>query len=165
MGAWRMVDLIAMNQDQYDAFMELSARDQMEGHIREGRWHAEEAQANMDRLVAEFLPKGLATPNHFFFAIAEEGSGMTVGGLWYLLVNEGDTRQFFVMDIQIYRQYRRRGYGTAAFRVMEDNARELGVSAIALHVFADNHPARAMYRKLGYAGTDTEMAKAISGTA
>ncbi len=157
-----MVHLVPMNEEQYETFMELSARDQMEGHIREGRWRAEEAQANMDRLVAQFLPEGLATPNHSFFAIAVEGSGTTVGGLWYMLVEEGDTRQLFVMDVQVYEQHRRRGYGTQAFLEMEDKAREMGVSTIALHVFADNHPARAMYRKLGYAGTGTEMEKAIS---
>jgi len=154
-----------MSDEQYESFMEISARDQMEGHVREDRWRAEEAQANMDRLVAQFLPQGLATPNHFFFAIKEEGSGATVGGLWYLLAGEGDTRQFFMVDIQIYEPYRRRGYGAQAFQAMEQNAREMGVTSVALHVFADNHPARAMYRKLGYTGTETEMAKAISESA
>ncbi len=157
-----MIDLVPMNEEQYETFMELSARDQMEGHIREGRWRAEEAQSNMVRLVAQFLPQGLATPNHFFFAVVEEGSGATAGGLWYLLAEDGDTCQFFVVDIQIYEPYRRRGYGTQAFLSMEEKAREMGVSTIALHVFRDNHPARAMYRKLGYTGTETEMAKAIS---
>ncbi len=160
-----MINLVPMNQAQYESFMELSMRDQMEGHVREGRWRAEEAQANMDRLVAQFLPQGLATPNHSFFAITEEGSGTTVGGLWYLLAEEGDTRQFFVVDIQVFDQYRRRGYGTQAFLAMEENAREMGVSTIALHVFTDNHPARAMYCKLGYSGTETEMAKAIPASA
>jgi GNAT superfamily N-acetyltransferase len=157
-----MIHLVPMTDAQYDGFMELSARDQMEGHVREGRWHADEAEANMDRLVAQFLPQGLATPGHTFWVIQEEGSGAQVGALWVALAEEAGTRQFFVMDIQIYEQYRRRGYGTAAFRVMEEKARELGVSTIALHVFADNLPARAMYGTLGYAGTDTEMAKAIS---
>jgi RimJ/RimL family protein N-acetyltransferase len=156
-----MIQLVPMNEDQYDAFMELSARDQMEGHVREGRWKAEEAEANMARLTAQFLPVGLATPNHFFHAI-QDSSGTDVGGLWYMLVEEEDTPQFFVMDIQIYEAFRRRGYGTQALRVMEDNAREMGVARVALHVFADNHRARAMYRKLGYAGADTQMVKAIA---
>jgi len=151
-----------MSEEQYDAFMELSARDQLEGHVREGRWRADEAEANMARMVAQFLPQGLATPGHVFWVIEEEGSGAQVGALWVALAEEAGTRQFFVMDIQIYEPYRRRGYGTQAFQAMEETAREMGVTSIALHVFADNHPARDMYRKLGYTGTDTEMAKAIS---
>ena len=157
-----MIQLDPMNEDQYEVFMELSAPDQMEGHVREGRWQAEEAEANMARLIEQFLPDGLATPNHFFFAIEEDGSGANAGGLWYMLAEEDGGRQFFVVDIQIYEEYRRRGYGEQAFKAMEDKAREMGVTTIALHLFADNHPARAMYRKLGYAGTETSMAKDIS---
>jgi GNAT superfamily N-acetyltransferase len=157
-----MIRLVPMNEDQYEAFMELSMPDQMQGHVREGRWSAEEAQANMAGLIGQFLPGGLATPNHFFFAIEEEGAGTNAGGLWYMLAEEDRVRQFFVVDIQIYEEYRRRGYGEQAFKAMEDKAREMGVTTIALHLFADNHPARAMYQKLGYAGTDTAMAKDIS---
>lgn len=156
-----MIQLVPMNEDQYEAFMELSAPDQMQGHVREGRWRAEEAEANMARLIEQFLPEGLATPNHFFFAIEEEDSGTNTGGLWYMLAEEDGVRQFFVVDIQIYEAYRRRGYGEQAFKAMEDKAREMSVTTIALHLFADNHPARAMYQKLGYAGTDTAMAKDI----
>ena len=156
-----MIQLVPMNNDQYEAFMALSMPDQMQGHVREGRWRAEEAEANMAKLVEQFLPECLATPNHFFFAIEAEGSGTNVGGLWYMLAEEDGTRQFFVLDIQIYEGHRRHGYGTQAFRVMEGIAREMGVTTIALHLFADNHPARAMYQKLGYAGTDTAMAKDI----
>jgi GNAT superfamily N-acetyltransferase len=151
-----------MNEEQYEAFSEISARDQMEGHVREGRWKPEEAEANMAQLAAQFLPQGLETPNHSFFAIEEAETGALAGGLWYMLVAEGEARQFFVLDIQIYEPYRRRGYGMRAFEMMEEHAREQDVSTIALHLFADNHPARAMYRKLGYAGTDTSMAKQIT---
>ena len=157
-----MIRLAPMNEDQYQAFMERSARDQMEGHVREGRWKAEEAEMNMARLTDQFLPEGLATPDHFFYTLLEEDTGALAGGLWYMLAQEGETRQFFVVDIQVYEAFRRRGYGTQAFEAMEEHAREMGVSSIALHVFADNHPARAMYRKLGYAGTDTAMAKQIT---
>ena len=157
-----MIRLAPMTEEQYETFSQVSARDQMEGHVREGRWKAEEAEANMARLTAQFLPEGLATPDHFFYALVEKDTGALAGGLWYMLAREGETRQFFVVDIQVYEAFRRRGYGTQAFEAMEEHAREMGVSSIALHVFADNHPARAMYRKLDYAGTDTAMAKQIA---
>jgi GNAT superfamily N-acetyltransferase len=151
-----------MNEEQYEAFLVLSMHDQMQDQVQAGTWRAEEAEANMARMVEQFLPEGLATPNHFFFAIEEEGSGTNAGGLWYVLAEDAGTRQFFVMDIQVYEEYRRRGYGTQAFREMEDKAREVGVGTISLHVFEHNHTARALYEKLGYAGTGTAMAKDLS---
>jgi GNAT superfamily N-acetyltransferase len=157
-----MIHLVPMNQEQYEALMALSERDQIEGHVREGRWRAEEAEANMARLKAQFLPQGLETPNHFFWAIEDADLGAEVGGLWVALAEEDGQRQFWVFEIQVCEPHRRRGYGTQAFLAMEEKAREMGVSSIALHVFADNRPARAMYHKLGYTGTDTQMAKVIS---
>jgi GNAT superfamily N-acetyltransferase len=156
-----MINLVPMNQGQYEALIELSERDQIEGHVRDGSWRPEEAEANMARLKAQFLPQGLATPNHYFWAVVDAVSGVEVGGLWVALAEEDGQRQFFVFEIQVYEPYRRRGYGTQTFLAMEDKAREMGVTSISLHVFADNHPARAMYRKLGYTGTDTQMVKAV----
>ena len=156
-----MIQLVPMNEDQYGAFMQLSERDQIEGHVREGTWRAEEADARMAELKAQFLPQGLATPGHFFWAVKDTDSGEYVGGLWFALAAEADQRAFFVFDVQVYGPYRRRGYGTEAFLAMEEKAREMDVSTIALHVFEDNLPARTMYRKLGYAGAGSQMAKAV----
>ncbi|MFN2217716.1 MAG: GNAT family N-acetyltransferase [Anaerolineae bacterium] len=157
-----MINLVGMNQEQYEALMKLSERDQIEGHVRDGSWRPEEAEANMARAKAQFLPLGLATPNHYFWAVVDADPGAEVGGLWVALAEEDGQRQFWVFEIQVYEPYRRRGYGTQAFLAMEEKAREMGVTSIALHVFADNHPARAMYQKLGYTGIDTQMVKVIS---
>lgn len=156
-----MIQLVPMNEDQYDAFMELSERDQIEGQVRVGRWRADEAEARMAELKAQFLPLGMATPDHFFWSVKDTGSGEQVGGLWFALVEEAGQRAFFVFDIQVYEPYRRRGCGTQAFRAMEEKAREMEVSTVALHVFEDNLPARAMYHKLGYAGSGSQMTKAV----
>jgi ribosomal protein S18 acetylase RimI-like enzyme len=65
------------------------------------------------------------------------------------------------MDIQIYSEHRRRGYGSQAFMAMEDKVREMGIASIGLHVFKHNPSARAMYEKLGYTGTDEIMSKKL----
>ena len=156
-----MIRLVPMDEDQYSDFIKLSERDQIEGQVRVGRWRADEAEARMAELKAQFLPEDLATPDHFFWAVQYTDSGEQVGGLWVALVEEAGQRAFFVFDIQVYEPYRRRGYGTQAFLAMEEKAREMDVSSIALHVFEDNLPARAMYHKLGYSGTGSQMAKAV----
>ena len=115
----------------------------------------------IEKLRDQFLPDGLATLNHFFFTIQDKDSGASVGELWYTIVERDGKRQFFVMDIEVREEYRRRGYGTAAFRVMEEAARNAGITTISLHVFAHNRPARAMYEKLGYVGHDEMMSKEL----
>jgi RimJ/RimL family protein N-acetyltransferase len=65
----------------------------------------------------------------------------------------------FIYDIEIYEPFRRRGYASQALLAAEDKARELGLKAIALHVFGYNTGARALYDKLGYRVTDLTMAK------
>lgn len=156
-----MVRLVPMSLEEFEAFVELSMRDQAEGQVQAGTWRAEEASAQMERLRSQFLPAGVETPGQFFFAIVDADTGSTTGGLWYMVADEAGQRQVFVMDIQIYGPYRRRGYGSQAFRAMEQKAREMGIGQISLHVFRDNHPARAMYEKLGYTGAATMMSKQI----
>lgn len=46
--------------------------------------------------------------------------------------------------------YWRRGLGTAAMQHIERAAREAGARRIELGVFEFNHPARALYARLGY---------------
>lgn len=71
-------------------------------------------------------------------------------------------RHIFVMDIQIQPEFRRRGYGTQAFRLLEAQARRLGMETIDLHVFQHNQPAQAMYAKLGYHGPADFMSKTLN---
>ncbi len=156
-----MIHLIPMNLAEFEPFMEISMRDQAAGHVKTGRWKAAEADENMLKLRDQFLPDGLNTPDHFFFTLEDADSGDKIGALWYMLVDQDGQRMFFVMDIQVYPEYRRRGYGAQAFKIMEENALKLGVKTISLHVFKHNHAARAMYEKLGYAGPDEALAKTL----
>jgi ribosomal protein S18 acetylase RimI-like enzyme len=78
-----------------------------------------------------------------------------------MVVEQEGQRQIFVFDIQVYDDYRRRGYGSQAFGLMEDQALEMGITTISLHVHKHNQPARAMYEKLGYAGPPDRMVKVL----
>jgi GNAT superfamily N-acetyltransferase len=160
-----MVQLVPMTEAEFEAFMKISMRDQAQGQVQAGTWRPEEADKNIEMLRSQFLPAGLATPNHFFFTVEETDTSAKVGGLWYVAEEGEGERQFFVVDIQVHDAYRRRGYGSQAFKAMEAKAREMGITIISLHVFKHNHPARAMYEKLGYVGTDTMIAKELTSLA
>lgn len=156
-----MVRLIPMTEQEFEDFMAISMKDQAQGQVLANKWKAEEAQINIERLCSEFLPNGLATPNHYFFTIEESNTYAKVGGLWYTVVEQAGKRFVFVMDIQIYNEYQRRGYGSQAFLVMEDKVRGMGITTISLHVFKHNLSARAMYEKLGYTGENESMSKEL----
>lgn len=160
-GEGEMVRLVPMTEQEFEDFMVISMRDQAQGQVQAGDWRAEEAESNIQALRSQFLPAGLATPGHSFLTVEEVATAAPVGGLWYLVEEEDGKRQLFVVDIQIHDPYRRRGYGSQAFTAMEETAREMGVTTISLHVFTHNHPARAMYEKLGYAGTGAAMSKEL----
>ena len=160
-----MVRLISMTEAEFDAFMVVSMRDQALGQVLAGNWNAEEADELIEKLRDQLLPDDLVTPNHFFFTIEDQDSGAKVGGLWYTVVEQDGKRQFFVLDIQVYDEYRRRGYGTQAFRIMEEKAREMGITTISLHIFKHNRAAGAMYEKLGYVGTGEMMSKELGAEA
>ncbi len=147
-----MIRLVPMTETEFEAFVEISMRD-----------HAEDARETMEWQRCELLPEGLATPNHFFFVIEHEETDTKVGGLWFMAQDQGERRRAFVFYIHVYEEFRRRGYGTQAFGLLEKEARQMGLSAVSLHVFGHNHPAMAMYEKLGFGLDDAVMSKEIRG--
>ena len=156
-----MIRLVPMKKKDFESFMEISMKDQMQGQVRAGVWSAEEAPANMDKLRRQMLPDGISTPGHHFFSVEEPASGDMIGALWYMIVEDEGDRQVFVFDIQIDNDHRRHGYGSQVFKAMEEDVKTQGINTISLHVFEDNLPARAMYKKLGYHGTTTMLSKKL----
>ena len=53
--------------------------------------------------------------------------------------------------LEVSGPFQRRGIGTALIRAAEDTARRLGHERVALGVGLDNHGARRLYERLGYA--------------
>ena len=156
-----MIQLIPMTETEYEAFMEISVSDQAQGQALIRNCGTDEADELIRKQLGQILPDGLATANHYFYAIQAQEPEANIGGLWYNVEEKHGERRLFVMDIQIYKKYRRHGYGEQAFKIMEEKAREMGIRTISLHVFEHNQAARAMYKKLGYTGTATKMSKEI----
>lgn len=157
-----MVRLVPMTEAEFQAYTDSSVRDYAQEHVRAGNWSAENALQLAEQQLHQLLPDGLATQNHYFFTIEDEALATNVGALWFAVRDRGGRPRAFVYDVQIHAQFRRRGYGTQAFQALEEKVRGLGLTTVYLHVFGHNHPARAMYKKLGYAETDVMMSKTIS---
>lgn len=157
-----MIALSPMTDDEYQPYVRQSIQDYAAEHVRGGRWSAEDALEQSAREFDSLLTQGLHTPDHFLYMIVEEDTGQRVGVLWFALQSRAGQRTAWVYDIVIYEEFRRHGYATQAFRLLEERASEQGATSIALHVFGHNHSARALYEKLGYEPTNIQMVKHLA---
>ncbi len=152
-----MIHLKLMSEGDFEAYLEVTIPDYAQEHVKGGRWTAEEALAAAQTEFDHLLPDGLATDNHYFYNIFADGETQPVGILWFAVKKD----KAFIYDVVIHDSFRRRGYATQAFLILEDKVRQLGLNTISLHVFGHNHAARALYKKLGYAETNVMISKTL----
>ncbi|MDE1819349.1 MAG: GNAT family N-acetyltransferase [Euryarchaeota archaeon] len=151
------VELIPMTPEEFGPYLAQLVPSYAESHVRTGRWSKEESLEASRKEIDNILPKGLETPNEHLFTIHVGRGRPRVGVLW-LHAKDGKA---FVYELQVDEPQRRNGFGRAAMLAAEPIARRLGAKRIALHVFGDNAPARALYRDLGYLETNVQMAKEL----
>ena len=82
--------------------------------------------------------------------VAEVAGGELVGRLSLMRDPHPASRHVADVGLMVAAAYRRRGIGTALMAAAEEWARAAGVTKLELHVFPHNHPAIALYEKLGY---------------
>ena len=154
-----MTLLCPMPPDAFAEYREASVSGYAEDNVAAGRWPESGA---LERAYADFdrnLPQGVATPDHFIYQIKEGGAGEVVGVLWFAIMERNGVRSAFVYDLEVKPAYRRMGHASAAFKILEEKVRELGLLTIGLHVFAHNADAQRLYASLGYAVTGVNMLK------
>ena len=84
-----------------------------------------------------------------------------MGILWIAAQHRAGSRIAYVYDVVIRPEYRRYGHATRAFKALEGEVRNLGLSGIALHVFGHNVGAQSLYAKLGYRPTNINMYRPV----
>lgn len=153
-----MVALRRMTEDEFARFRADSVAQYAHERARNlGTTHAEE-RAAAERQYEQLLGDGLQSAGHLFWKVVTE-TGDPVGNLW--VYRQASSPQAFVYLIEIAEAHRGQGYGEQALRLLEETLQGVGVTRIVLNVFADNAPATALYRKLGYRVTNMNMRKEI----
>ena len=71
-------------------------------------------------------------------------------------------RSAFIYDRNIREDLRGRGYGRKVMERVEEQAQEMGIDTVGLHVFGYNHAARTLYEKMGYQITGIGMTKTLA---
>jgi GNAT superfamily N-acetyltransferase len=147
-----------LREDEYGVLIERATAFYVDDMVRAGI-DRDVAQAKADRDLPQLLPDGLATRNHFMYAV--EDDGRFAGYLW-LCDRDGELgHSLFVYAVEIDEEFRGRGLGRAAMVFAEEKARRLGIAKVALNVFGGNEVARGLYLSLGYAETAVHMEKRV----
>lgn len=157
----RDIDLVPLTPEQYEVWLPRAITEYAEEHTVTGRWSREEAEGNSRAEFTKLLPQGVATPEHRLWSIVRREDQEPVGVLWYQ-VTQKPRPIAFIYNIEVFPEYRRRGYAEQAMLTLEDEARRMGLEGIRLHVFGHNSAARPLYEKLGYVATNIQMLKRLT---
>ncbi|WP_378144985.1 GNAT family N-acetyltransferase [Cnuibacter sp. UC19_7] len=113
----------------------------------------------------EYFPGGRPAEGQLVFQVVERGEDggddTVVGALWIGLLDPDQPTAWWVLDVEIDEEHRGKGYGRAAMRLAEQEARARGGDRIGLNVFGPNTVARSLYDSLGYRVTATNMTKEL----
>jgi ribosomal protein S18 acetylase RimI-like enzyme len=145
---------------EFPGFEAASRAGYAEGIELHGGQTHEAAQQKAEADFPAVLPLGLDTPGHHIFIVEADGSA--VGRLWLAERELGGHRVLYVYDVTMDPEHQGRGYGRAAMRLAEEEARARGIGRIELNVFGGNDVARGLYRSLGYVETSAQMRKELA---
>ncbi len=156
-----MIQLVPMSSDAFETYLAYAVPHYADETVRAGGAHPDEALAAAEQQFQSLLPDGLLTRGQYLYTVEEEELGTSVGYLWFGIRESGCQRFAALYDFVILEAYRRQGYATQSQQALETVVRALGLDEIRLHVFGHNHPARALYQKMGYIETNVTMAKKL----
>ena len=158
---WKMLQLLPLTKDQYDAFYDYNIRDYADAMVRAGNARPDLAETVAHQQTALVLTNRLASPDQFIFSIFDDALNAQVGYLWWGVRELSGIRVANLYFIGIFETYRRRGYASQALRLFEENARAAGLNEMRLFVFGHNARAWKLYEKTGYHIVSATMAKRI----
>jgi len=149
--------LSKMTQAEYDAWFprsrELFTQSKMKG---EGLTQ-EQAEKVSESSFSRLLPEGYNSKDQHLF-IARDSGGTELGFIWFAVQNGVKA---YIYDVEIYEQFRGKGYGRKIMQLAELEAKKLGLTKMGLHVFGYNTPAISLYESLGYSPTNIVMEKPL----
>ena len=160
----RQVELKEMTAAERSEFLERSFREYAGDVARMRGVTAEEAATLVERDRRQILPDGGATSDHHFWWLVDAGNGRRVGELWAGVRRSAARVEVWVYQVAVRPEFRRRGYGSAAFARLESWARAGGADSLGLNVFGWNTAARGLYDRLGFQPLALQMRKALDGT-
>lgn len=151
-----MVTLKPMTSAQYRRYLKKAIVIYAEAKTAAGNWTKEESLENSKKEYDRLLPQGEKTENQFLYTIFKESK--EIGIIWLAKTSE---QNGFIYDFQIDKPFQGQGFGKAALKEIETEARNLAITKLELNVFGYNKAARSLYEKTGYETENIRMAKKL----
>lgn len=156
-----MIELSEMPRERFSTYRDNLVREYARDKVRAGVWSPDEAPRKAAADIDGLLPDGTDTKAHYLYLLRDPATGDEVGVVWIAVLDA--VRTVWIYDLEVYEEFRRRGYATQALQAVEQRAAELGADSVGLQVFGHNPGARALYEKAGYEITSALMAKRLDG--
>ncbi len=154
------VRLRPVTRAEFDAWLPRQAAGYAAKIAASGAMPADAARRKAEQDHARYFHGGLATPGQFVFRIM--AGEAAVGWLWLAVPGpDPDPRMAWVFEIEIDPAFQGEGYGRAAMRLAEREARCRGMTSLGLNVHGHNAIARSLYESLGYEVTALQMKKLV----
>jgi ribosomal protein S18 acetylase RimI-like enzyme len=151
-----MVRLEALQQDDFERFLEREVRGYAEDHVRNGNWPEEGALERSRKEFEFYLPDGIHTQDQYLWSLVDS-SNSKIGILWVQVKDH----KAFIFDFVIDEEFRGKGFGKQSLAAMDETLKSMGAESVGLHVFGDNIIAQELYKKAGYQITDIQMKKTL----
>lgn len=156
-----MVRLVPMLESEFSAYLEKTIPNYAAENIKAGYWSKEEGWQKSREAFNRLLPDGVNTKDQHLYKIQDIETDQLVGTIWLNVRVESPKPAGFIYDIEIYEEFRAKGYGRQAMLAIEEKACEFGLKSIGLHVFTHNTAAIGLYEKIGYKTRSMNMTKDI----
>lgn len=92
-----MVQLVAMEQKDFEPYLERDIKEYAEEHVRNGNWKKEEALERSRKEHEQLLPDGLQSKDQYLYSIFDDTSRQKLGVLWVNITSN----QAFIYDFRI----------------------------------------------------------------
>ncbi len=160
LGPAREVRLRPMTDDEFVDYLDWVVDDYAAELERNGKAVGDAATDASRSSFASLLPGGVNTPGQVLLIAEDPEEGARVGVLWFG-PSRDDPKMAWINDVTIDPDRRGQGWGRAALRAFEGEARARGYTRAGLNVYADNHVARRLYQSMGYVETARQLHKEL----
>lgn len=147
-----------MTQSSYEHYMSSAMENYANEKVQNGTWSKEVSLSKSEEEYNHLLPLGLSTPDNYFYSIFDNEE--IFGYIWIAKSTDNESTAF-IYDFEIYSNFQNQGFGSKAIEMVGTEAKELGFSSLALHVFGSNSRALHVYTKTGFQITDINMQKKL----
>ncbi|MDD5264162.1 MAG: bifunctional GNAT family N-acetyltransferase/class I SAM-dependent methyltransferase [Candidatus Bipolaricaulis sp.] len=144
-----MVKLERLSQDEFNRWLAQSADRQAEDRAWVNGTDSKAEREQLEAMIPVLLPKGVDSPDHAF-RVARDEAGNELGFVWVGVAPGAPEGTCLLFDIYVHEAHRGRGVARAMLEQMLESLKGDAIKTVVLYVRADNAPARALYKKLGF---------------